>query len=327
MACTVAPSDDWQDAPVSVPLVEIRRGGVVEGVHRGHAVVLDADGRVDRAWGDPEALILPRSSNKPAQATAMVRAGLPLDGELLALAASSHSGEAFHIDGVRRILALAGVDESSLLTPAELPLDAAVGLELQIAGVAASPILMNCSGKHAAMLLTCVVNDWSLTDYTDVDHPLQRAIFAEITRHAGEKPWATAVDGCGVPLLGLTLTGLARMGQSIAFSTEEADVRVASAMRTFPEWGAGTHRDAAALQRSLPGSLLKEGAEAVYLVVLPDGRSIALKVEDGSWRARPIAMAGILQALGITNGVIEQQSRQVLLGGGRPAGEIVATIQ
>ena len=102
---------------MSVVLVEIRRGGVVEGVHRGSAVVLDSAGRIERAWGDPAMPILPRSSNKPAQASAMVRAGLPLEGELLALAAASHSGEAFHRDGVRRILALGGLDESQLLTP------------------------------------------------------------------------------------------------------------------------------------------------------------------------------------------------------------------
>ena len=140
---------------MSVVLVEIRRGGVVEGVHRGSAVVLDSAGRIERAWGDPAMPILPRSSNKPAQASAMVRAGLPLEGELLALAAASHSGEAFHRDGVRRILALGGLDESQLLTPPELPLDEAVRTRVLVDGGEASSVSMNCSGKHAAMLLTC----------------------------------------------------------------------------------------------------------------------------------------------------------------------------
>ncbi|MFM1965263.1 MAG: hypothetical protein RL134_988 [Actinomycetota bacterium] len=256
----------------------------------------------------------------------MVRAGLPLEGELLALACASHSGEAFHLEGVRRILDVAGLDESSLLTPPELPLDDDVRLQVQIAGGHATSAYMNCSGKHAAMLLTCVVNDWSTVDYTDVDHPLQQAIRVEMAARAGEEPWTAAVDGCGAPLFGLTVVGLARLGASIASAEDDAGRRVAAAMREHPEWVAGSRRDAAALQRSLPGSLIKEGAEAVYLAVLPDGRSVALKIEDGSGRARPIAMAGILQAIGIDNEVIAGQSRQVLLGGGRPAGEIVATI-
>jgi L-asparaginase II len=308
---------------VSEILVEVRRGGVVEGVHRGHGVVLAPDGSVERAWGDPQAPILPRSSNKPGQASAMVRAGLPLDGELLALAAASHSGEEFHIDGVRRILAMGGLDESSLLTPPELPIDDPVRLEVQMAGGTASSTYMNCSGKHAAMLLTCVVNDWPVSDYTSPEHPLQRAIVSEITERAGEQPWAVAVDGCGAPVLGLTVAGLARMGAAITGADDEAGRRVADAMRGNPDWVAGTRRDAAALQRSLPGALIKEGAESVYLVVLPDGRAIALKIEDGGGRARPVAMAGILKALGVDNDVIEAQAHLVLLGGGRPVGEIV----
>lgn len=311
---------------MSEVLVEVRRGGVVEGVHRGHAVVLRPDGVVERSWGDPQARILPRSANKPAQATAMVKAGLPLDDELLALSAASHSGEAFHLDGVRRILAEGGLDESDLLTPPELPLDEAVRLQVQLAGGTPTSAYMNCSGKHAAMLLTCVVNDWPTADYTSADHPLQRAIVDEITERSGEEPWASAVDGCGAPLLGLTLTGLARMGAAIASAEDEPGRRVAQAMRSYPDWVAGTGRDAAALQRSLPGSLIKEGAEAVYLVVLPDGRSIALKIEDGGGRARPVAMSGILRAIGVDNDVIGAQASQVLLGGGRPAGEILPVL-
>lgn len=308
---------------MSEVLVDVRRGGVTEGVHRGHAVVLSPDGTVERSWGDPAARILPRSANKPAQASAMVRAGLPLDGELLALASASHSGQDFHIEGVRRILALGDLDESALLTPPELPLDESVRLEVQLAGGTATATYMNCSGKHAAMLLTCVVNDWPIVDYTAPDHPLQRFIADEIAQRAGEQPWAVAVDGCGAPLLGLSVLGLARMGADIAAGQDEPGRRVAEAMRAHPDWVAGTARDAAALQRSIPGSLVKEGAEAVYLVVLPDGRSVALKIEDGGGRARPVAMAGILKAIGVDNDVIDAQACQVLLGGGRPAGEII----
>ncbi len=312
---------------MSEVLVEIRRGGVVEGVHRGHAVVVGPDGRVERAWGDPGMLVLPRSANKPAQAAAMLRAGVPLDGELLALAAASHSGEDFHADGVRRILGLGGLDESQLLTPAELPIDDDVRTRVLRDGGEPSRVSMNCSGKHAAMLLTCRVNDWPTEDYVDPDHPLQHAALAEVTELAGEEPWASAVDGCGAPLFGLSLPGLARLGAScVQAPSGSPPRRVAEAMSAHPEFVAGTQRDATALSRSLPGALVKEGAEAVYLVALPDGRAIALKIEDGANRARPVAMAGILRAIGIDNEVVEAQSRQVLLGGGRPAGEIVPAL-
>lgn len=254
----------------------------------------------------------------------MVRAGLPLQGELLALAAASHSGEAFHLDGVRSILALADLDESHLLTPPELPLDEAVRMHVLLDGGEASPVSMNCSGKHAAMLLTCRINGWPIDTYTDPTHPLQRAIHSEVTSLAGEQPWVSAIDGCGAPLFGLTLEGLARLGRScLVAEPGSAPRRVADAMSAHPDWVAGTQRDAAALSRSLPGALVKEGAEAVYLVTLADGRSIALKIDDGANRARPVAMAGILRAIGVDNPTITAQSRQVLLGAGAPVGEIV----
>ena len=312
---------------MSAVLVEIRRGGVVEGIHRGHAVVIDAGGRVVRAWGDPDAAILPRSANKPGQASAMLRAGVPLDGKLLALSAASHSGEEFHVDGVRRILALADLDESALLTPPELPIDDAVRTQALRAGAEPSRIAMNCSGKHAAMLLACRVNDWPLDSYVDPEHPLQRAVREEITDLAGEEPWATAVDGCGAPVFGLSLVGLARLGSAcVQADRDTAPRQVAEAMWAHPEWVAGTQRDATALSRSLPGALVKEGAEAVYLVALPDGTTVALKIDDGANRARPVAMAGILRAIGVDNDVVEAQACQVLLGGGRPVGEIVPAV-
>ena len=309
--------------PEPMVLAEVWRSGVLEGVHRGHAVVLDPSGRVERAWGDPTVAILPRSSNKPMQAVAMVRAGLPLEGELLALTAASHSGEPFHVEGATAILAMAGLDEDALLTPEELPIDEEEKARILAAGGAPSRLLMNCSGKHAAMLLTCVVNGWPTGDYTDPEHPLQQSIRDEIVALSGEQPWALAVDGCGAPIFGLTLSGLARSAAAcVRADPGTPPRRVADAMRAHPEWVAGSRRDATALARTLPGLLLKEGAEAVYVSAFPDGRSIALKIDDGANRARPVAMAGILQGLGIDNEVIEAQAHAPLLGAGRPVGEI-----
>ncbi len=295
----------------------------MESVHRGHAVILDADGFVVNSWGNPDALVLPRSANKPLQAAAMVDAGLAIDPELLALASASHSGEGFHIAGVRRILSDAGLDESQLLTPSDLPYDAIEREHFLTEGNRAVPIVMNCSGKHAAMLVTCQLHDWSLTDYTSIDHPLQQIIQAEVEDAAQEKVWATAVDGCGAPLLGVSLRGLARMGTA-SVCAEPGSPRgdVADAMRAHPTWASGTRRDSAALMAGVPGLLAKEGADGVYLVALADGRSIAMKITDGADRARAPIMARLLQSIGVRAPILDEQERIPLLGGGREVGYI-----
>ncbi len=165
-------------------MAEIVRSGFVEGHHYGSVVALDAAGEVDWSVGMVDEAVLPRSCNKPIQALAMVRAGLSLPPELLALACASHSGEPFHVEGVRRILAGAGLAESDLQTPPDYPLDDAAREDVIRGGGGKTSIQMNCSGKHAAMLATCVLNGWSTEDYLDPAHPLQVAIaetFAELT--------------------------------------------------------------------------------------------------------------------------------------------------
>src|SRR5215213_3480249 len=142
----------------SVLLAEVVRSGFVEGGQRGSLVALAADGSRLLERGEPDAPAFPRSSNKPLQAVGLLELGLDLDGELLALAAASHSGESFHIDGVRKILADAGLDESALQTPPDYPIDDQAREAYIRAGGEKSAVAMNCSGKHAAMLATCVVN-------------------------------------------------------------------------------------------------------------------------------------------------------------------------
>ena len=317
--------------PAPVVVAEIVRSGFVEGHHYGSVVALEADGRVAWSVGDVESPVLPRSCNKPLQAVGMLRAGLDLDGELLALAAASHSGEAFHLEGARRILASAGLDESALQTPPDYPIDDQAREEYIRAGGERSPLAMNCSGKHAAMLATCVLNGWDTATYLDPEHPLQVAIaetFADLT---GEKVAVVAVDGCGAPLLSTSLGGLARAFRTVALATSGPEKRVADAIRTHPEFTSGSRRDEATLLRAIPGAIGKAGAESCYAVALADGRAVALKTDDGAPRVRPVLMAAALERLGVTRdddvdadavrrtGVVE------LLGGGRPVGEIRAT--
>ncbi len=211
-----------------VVIAEVVRSGFVEGHHHGSWVALSADGSVAASAGDATGPVLPRSCNKPVQALAMVEAGLPLDGELLALSCASHSGEDFHIEGVRRILAEAGLGEDALQTPPDWPLDDTAREALLRAGGAKAPVLMNCSGKHAAMLLTCVVNGWPTETYLQPDHPLQQAIHATFERVTGEPVAHVAIDGCGAPLLATSLTGLARAFAAIA-TGEGAAARIAAA--------------------------------------------------------------------------------------------------
>src|SRR6476659_8340014 len=180
---------------VGLPVVaEIVRSGFVEGHHYGSLVALAADGSVDWSVGVVDVPVLPRSSNKPVQALAMVEHGLDLPPDLLALACASHSGEAFHIEGVRRILASAGLSEADLQTPPDYPLDDAAREQVIREGGSKAPVLMNCSGKHAAMLATCIANGWPTETYVDPDHPVQQAIAATFAEMTGEPVAVTAVD-------------------------------------------------------------------------------------------------------------------------------------
>ena len=316
--------------PAPVVVAEIVRSGFVEGHHYGSLVALAADGSVEWSVGDAESQIFPRSCNKPVQAVAMLRAGLDLDGELLALAAASHSGETFHLEGVRRILDGAGLDESALQTPPDYPIDDAARDEYIRAGGVKAPITMNCSGKHAAMLATCVVNGWDTATYLQPDHPLQVVIaetFAELT---GEPVKMAAVDGCGAPLLSTSLVGLARAFRTLSVATEGPERRVADAYRTHPEYASGSRRDEARLLRAVPGAIGKAGAESCYAVGLPDGRAVALKTDDGAPRVRPVLMAEALRRLGVAEmpgvdaAALDETGTVELLGGGRPVGLVRA---
>ena len=320
----------------AVPVAEIVRSGFVEGHHYGSLVALASDGGVAWSVGNVVDAILPRSCNKPLQALGMVRIGLDLPPELLALACASHSGEPFHVEGVRRILASAGLSEADLQTPPDYPLDDAAREQVIRDGGTTSPVLMNCSGKHAAMLATCVANGWQTETYRDPEHPLQRAIAATFAEMTGEPVAVTAVDGCGAPLLSASLVGLASgfrrlaLGVDGAGAPEPAAARIAAAIRAHPAYVSGTTRDEKALLTAIPGAIGKAGAECCYAVALPDGRAFALKADDGAPRVRPVLMAealrrsGVLEDPKVDADAVRRTGVVELLGGGTPVGEIRA---
>jgi L-asparaginase II len=270
--------------------------------------------------------MFPRSSNKPIQAAAMRACGLAAEGELLALASASHSGEDFHVTGVRKILAGAGLTEDALQCPPALPMDEPTLWRFLAEGGRPDRVHMNCSGKHAAMLVTCVAAGWPTETYRDPDHPLQREIKAALGRLAGEDVVATGVDGCGAPLFAISLTGLARAFRALVLAESgSAERSVADAVRAHPAWTSGTRRSERELHEAVPGLLVKSGAEGVQAFALADGRAGAVKIEDGSPRAIPAITVALLRAIGAEGDrdALDRIASIPVLGGGEVVGGVV----
>jgi L-asparaginase II len=307
-------------------LAEVVRSGFVESRHRGALAAVAADGTFAFTAGNANSPVLPRSANKPLQAAAMLRAGLPLDGELLALAAASHSGEDYHVAGVREILDIAGLTEADLQCPSSLPLDQATAHRLiRESDSPESRIRFNCSGKHAAMLATCIANEWPTETYRDPAHPLQVHIMRTIEELAREPVAAVGVDGCGAPVFALTLAGLARAFRALVRAADGTPERkVADAMRKFPEWTSGTTRNERRLMVSIPGLLIKSGAEGVDAFALADGTAAALKIDDGNERARTPITTAILARLGAQPPA--ELATAPVLGGAAEVGHVVAVL-
>jgi L-asparaginase II len=299
-----------------LPIAVTSRSEFDESVHFGAAVAVDPDGEVEWAHGDPDVAIYPRSSNKPIQAAAMLRAGVTLTSEQLALACASHDGTERHCAVVRSTLASVGCDESALGNTPDLPLHLATAERLLADGGGRTALTMNCSGKHAAMVATCVVNGWAVDGYLDPAHPLQRAITDYLAELAGGVVHV-GVDGCGAPAHVIELSGLARAFGALA---RQRGV-VWSAMRDHPELVGGEQRDVTRLMRSVPGLMAKDGAEGVFAAALPDGRAAAVKIADGASRASGVAIAAVLaEAFGID--VDPAALGEPIRGHGRPVGRV-----
>ncbi|MEV0383770.1 asparaginase [Nonomuraea sp. NPDC050643] len=304
-------------------LAEVVRSGFVESVHYGSAVGLGPSGRAEVALGRVDAPVLPRSSAKPFQALACLTAGAALAGPRLAIAAGSHTGEDFHVGLVGELLADYGLGFEALACPVSWPEDRATMEELVRRGEGVSRERMNCSGKHAAMLAACVANGWDVPGYLSSVHPLQLRVRSVTEELAGEKAAHVAVDGCGAPLFGLSLTGLARAVQGLVVAAPgSAPRQVADAMRGHPEYVGGTGHQNTELMRALPGAVVKGGAEGVLVVALESGHSAAVKVIDGSPRATTVVALDVLRLMGCDVGGAEAFQRVEVLGGGVAVGEI-----
>ncbi|MGD8214737.1 asparaginase [Aestuariimicrobium sp. Y1814] len=312
-------------SPDNPILVEVVREDLVECVHRAAVVVTGPDGQVVASLGEVTRPMYARSSLKPVQALAMLRAGLDLDGKLLALAAASHSGQDYHLAGVREILGGVGLGVEALQNTPDLPLHAGSRADWVRSGRDAESLTQNCSGKHAAMLRTCVLAGWDPSSYLAVDHPLQQAVAEAVDEYCGShRPFT--VDGCGAPLFATSLAGLARAFGRVAGAADGPERRVAEAFRRHPEYASGEGRYDLALHRAVPGMVAKAGAEACVGIGLADGRGLAIKVDDGGDRAVLPLAATVLQAM--TSGAggdvaaLEALRTAPVLGHGRPVGEV-----
>ncbi len=295
-------------------------------MHRGGLVVLSAEGAVIAAAGDVDRPVLPRSSNKPVQATVYLDAGwVPASTQELAIAAGSHTGEDGHRELAAGILAAAGLGPDALGCPAALPSDEQTRARWLTEGRAPERPAMNCSGKHAAMLAACVAAGWPVDGYLDRQHPLQQAIEARLGEAAGEPVSAVVVDGCGAPQHALSLTGLARGTLSLVQAAEGSPGRrVADAMRAHPWYVAGTGHEDTDLMTAVPGALVKHGADGVHVAALPGRGVLAFKLDDGGQRGRTVLLAAGLRRLGVDADLLAPWVVTPVTGGDGVVGEVRA---
>ncbi|WP_368184795.1 asparaginase [Aestuariibius sp. HNIBRBA575] len=287
-------------------LVELWRGGILESVHRGHAVICDAKGDVIASLGDPNAVIFPRSSCKMIQALPLVESGLTLSDEQLALSCASHQGAAIHTDRVTAWLNELGLAEADLRCGAQVPADKDAKFGLIRAHQEPCQIHNNCSGKHAGFL-TLNQHIGGGADYVDVDHPLQQMVRDAFEGVTGETSPGFGIDGCSAPNFATSVTGLARAMAQFASAGQRSDARaeaqqrLTAAMMKHPDLVAGETRACTELMRAMNGlAAIKTGAEAVFVAIVPGrGFGIALKVTDGGTRGAEAAIAALLSKIGV----------------------------
>jgi L-asparaginase II len=269
--------------------------------------------------------MFPRSSTKPIQALAMVRAGLSLPTEQLALVCSSHNGESIHQKTVLEILATVGLDESALGNTADYPMHTHSAHEAIRGGKKKSPLQMGCSGKHSGMLVTCAINGWPLDTYLQQDHPLQKAITAAVADVTGQDAFAIGIDGCGAPAHVVELIGLARAMRAMAVGDAGVSgTAIYEAMSQFPYMVGGDKRDVTTIVSGIPGLFAKDGADAVYAAAMSDGRAVALKMSDGFGRGSPTVLLAALTKLGVDISGVDASVQEVVYGHGRPVGAVRA---
>lgn len=336
-------------APSLVPLATVRRGDRVESWHLGAAAVCVPGGRLIARAGDPALATYLRSAAKPFQTLTVLATGaaerFALEPADLALASASHGGTPAHTERAAAMLRRGGLGVADLQCGPHPLMDAAAAAALVAAGGAPSPLHNNCSGKHAAMLLACLAAGWPTATYLEPDHPLQARNRAAVARWCGldEAAIGLGTDGCSVPTFHLPLAALARAYAALAdpraagFAGDEAAAadRVVDAMTRFPGMVAGPGRFTTRLMEATGGRVLgKEGAEGLYALAVrgPVALGVAVKIADGTDRARDGIVLDLLRELGSLSGaeladLADLHRPQLHNAAGRRVGEIVADVE
>jgi L-asparaginase II len=325
-----------------VPMAEVRRGGILESLHHGVAVVADAQGRILQSWGDPAFVTFPRSSLKPFQAIPLVESGAAdaagLTEEHLALACASHSAEDFQVALVRGWLERLGLGESALVCGPDLPRAQADQIAVIRAGGDRSRVFHNCSGKHCGFL-TLTKHIGAKPDYADPAHPAQRLYLEAFSELLGQDAarLPRGVDGCGLPALALPMATMARGAARWAAAQVATDARrtairrLQSAIRTHPDHLSGRGSATGKIVRASQGRvLLKGGAEGYVVGFVPEeGLGIAVKLADGTSRAKMGVFAALLGRLGLADAaqaLAEDIEGVIADSNGRPVGEVRVTL-
>ncbi len=291
------------------PMVEIWRGDIVESLHLGHAVVCDAAGNIIEAWGDPDKIILPRSSCKMLQALPLIESGaareFDLNSEHLALACASHQGAAIHTDRVALWLKDLGLSDDDFRCGPQAPSDKEAKHDLIRRGETPCQMHNNCSGKHAGFL-TLSKHLSGGPDYVALDHPVQIACRTAFEEMTGMEAPGYGIDGCSAPNFATSVKALAHAMAKMAAPTgsgarAEASRSLVDAMIKHPELVAGETRACTELMRAANGqAAIKIGAEAVYVAILPGkGLGIAVKIIDGATRAAECVIAALMVKYGV----------------------------
>jgi L-asparaginase II len=304
---------------MTVVLAQLVRSGLIESAHSGNLILIAADGTDLLTLGDFDAEMYPRSAIKSLQAAAMVRSGLEVNDEQLALVCASHGGTNRHQEVALEILKSVGLSELDLQNTPDLPIDRKA--RISWSDKPATSLAANCSGKHAGMLATCVVNGWDVKTYRDVDHPLQIAIANEIEDLTGQPINRVSVDGCGAPLFSMSTRSIAIAARRMRIDSDPVFTKVISACLEHPEMILAEGAFDTRMMRAVPGLFVKGGAESVMLASLADGSAIAWKISDGSNRVNGPIMKAALAKFGIN---IEGEAVDVL-GGGKVVGSLSAT--
>jgi L-asparaginase II len=321
LSISTQPSENNLEIPAPEPLVEIRRGGITESRHRGHIVAVVPDGEVIALLGAPETVTYLRSSAKPHQAIPLITSGAAdrfgFNEKEIALACGSHSGERIHVEVVTSMLNKIGLQPEDLKCGVHEPFSVEAACELKDKGEEPNVLHNNCSGKHAGMLALALQLGAPIDTYNQPDNPVQLAIGNVISQFSdiSIQDIAVGVDGCGVPVFGITVKAMALMyarlvspPAAFAEETKDACARIVSAMMAHPEIVGGTkdRLDTEIMQAASGRLISKVGAEGVYTSGVlpcddwPNGFGLALKIEDGDdHRARPVVVIESLRQLGI----------------------------